>query len=176
MDTVYQEEKVSAALPLRAGGPAGGGQALPRGIPPALGCSYWATQREARRGGQARGSEGLCCSEAGAGICLFVACRSVPSPAAVRPPPQSGGRAVLVSQSGAQLTKAPEELGVLGWVGFRFCFVGFFFNIETGGLWPKKRTDAKSLLHVWIQFFQVQADVSPTKTNKTKTRPQMFCL
>lgn len=39
MDTVYQEEKVSAALPLRAGGPA-----LPRGIPPALGCSYWATQ------------------------------------------------------------------------------------------------------------------------------------
>lgn len=128
-------------------------------------------RREAARGG------GVCRLEAGAGVCLWPA-GVCPSPAAVRPPPpQTGDRAGLrCPQSGTQFTKAPEELGVLGWVGFRFCFVGGLFNIETGGLWPKKRTDAKSLLHVWIQFFQVQEDVSPTnkksRTNKKKkTKP-----
>lgn len=92
IDTVYQEEKVSAALSLRSRGLAGR-SGWPLEIAAGTGCFYSETQEKPRRGGQERG-RGLVL------LCgtkeVFVDCRVVPFRAAVRlHPTHAGEQAVL---------------------------------------------------------------------------------
>lgn len=128
IDTVYQEEKVSAALPLQ-----------PQGSGWEVGLARRASRR-ARGALPQRGSEGVPCFEAGLRVSLWAPGVHLSPPAVRLHTPHTGHQAMLQHQQiSTHFTKAPEEFeGLVTWL---------FFNIDLQSL-MKKHTDAKSVLRI----------------------------